>query len=36
MLTNAEAEVSAVASGPDGAVYVLTFADTVFRIDPAA
>jgi glucose/arabinose dehydrogenase len=34
-LANAGAEVSAVASGPDGAVYVLTFADTVFRIDPA-
>ena len=28
-------QVSAVASGPDGAVYVLTFGDTVYRIDPA-
>jgi glucose/arabinose dehydrogenase len=28
--------VAAVASGPDGAVYVLTFGDTVYRLDPAA
>jgi glucose/arabinose dehydrogenase len=28
--------VAAVVSGPDGAVYVLTFGDTVYRLDPAA
>jgi glucose/arabinose dehydrogenase len=36
VLANPGEEVSAVVSGPDGAVYVLTFGDTVYRIDPAA
>ncbi len=35
-LATAGAEVSAVASGPDGAVYVLAFDDVVYRLDPAA
>ncbi len=34
-LVNAGDSVSAVASGPDGAVYVLTFGDAVYRLDPA-
>ena len=34
-LANAGDSVSAVASGPDGAVYVLTFGDAVYRLDPA-
>ena len=35
-LANPGEQVSAVASGPDGAVYVLTFGDAVYRLDPAA
>ena len=35
VLIDADDRVSAVASGPDGVVYVLTFGDTVYRIDPA-
>ena len=36
VLGNAGESVSAVASGPDGGVYVLTFGDAVYRLDPAA
>jgi glucose/arabinose dehydrogenase len=35
VLIDAGDRVTAVASGPDGAVYVLTFGDTVYRIDAA-
>ena len=35
VLANPGESVSAVASGPDGAVYVLTFGDAVYRLDPA-
>ncbi len=35
VLANAGQSVSAVASGPDGAVYVLGFDDAVYRLDPA-
>ena len=35
MLANPGESVSAVASGPDGAVYVLTFGNVVYRLDPA-
>ena len=35
VLANAGQSVSAVASGPDGAVYVLGFDDVVYRLDPA-
>ena len=35
ILANPGESVSAVASGPDGAVYVLTFGDAVYRLDPA-
>jgi glucose/arabinose dehydrogenase len=36
VLANPGESVSAVASGPDGAVYVLTFGDVVYRLDPAS
>jgi glucose/arabinose dehydrogenase len=36
VLANPGESVSAVASGPDGAVYVLTFGNAVYRLDPAA
>jgi glucose/arabinose dehydrogenase len=36
VLANPGESVSAVASGPDGAVYVLTFGDVVYRVDPAS
>ena len=36
VLANTGESVSAVASGPDGAVYVLTFGDAVYRLDPTA
>ena len=35
-LATAGAEVTAVTSGPDGAVYVLAFGNVVYRLDPAA
>jgi glucose/arabinose dehydrogenase len=35
-LANPGEQVSAVAAGPDGAVYVLTFGNAVYRLDPAA
>jgi glucose/arabinose dehydrogenase len=36
VLANPGESVSAVASGPDGAVYVLTFGNVVYRLDPAS
>jgi glucose/arabinose dehydrogenase len=35
VLIDAGDRVTALASGPDGVIYVLTFGDTVYRIDPA-
>jgi hypothetical protein len=34
-LANPGEQVSAVTSGPGGAVYVLTFGNAVYRLDPA-
>jgi hypothetical protein len=36
LLANPGESVSAVAAGPDGAVYVLTFGDVVYRLDPTS
>jgi hypothetical protein len=36
VIANPGESVSAVASGPDGSVYVLSFGDAVYRLDPAA